>query len=31
MELQIAGKNMELTPAARRYIERKLGKLNRHL
>ena len=31
MELQIAGKNMELTPAMRRYIERKLGKLNRHL
>jgi len=31
MELQITGKNMELTPAARRYIERKLGKLNRHL
>jgi len=31
MELQIAGKNIELTPAARRYIERKLGRLNRHL
>jgi len=31
MELQITGKNIELTPAARRYIERKLGKLNRHL
>jgi len=31
MELQITGKNMELTPAVRRYIERKLGKLNRHL
>jgi len=31
MELQITGKNMELTPAVRRYIERKLGRLNRHL
>ncbi len=31
MGLQITGKNMELTPAVRRYIERKLGKLNRHL
>ena len=31
MELQITGKNMELTPAMRHYIERKLGKLNRHL
>ena len=31
MELQITGKNLELTPAIRRYIERKLGKLNRHL
>ncbi len=31
MELQIAGTNMELTPAVRRYIERKLGKLNKHL
>ena len=31
MELQITGKNMELTPAVRRYIERKLGKLTRHL
>jgi len=31
MELQITGKNMELTPAVRRYIERKLDKLNRHL
>ena len=31
MELQITGKNMELTPTVRRYIERKLGKLNRHL
>ena len=31
MELQIMGKNIELTPAVRRYLERKLGKLNRHL
>lgn len=31
MELQIAGTNMELTPAVHRYVERKLGKLNRHL
>jgi len=31
MELKITGKNMELTPTVRRYIERKLGKLNRYL
>lgn len=31
MELKIAGTNMELTPAVHRYVERKLGKLNRHL
>ncbi len=31
MELQIAGTNMEVTPAAQSYIERKLGKLDRHL
>ena len=31
MELQITGTNMEITTALRRYIERKLGKLNRHL
>jgi putative sigma-54 modulation protein len=31
MELQITGKNMEPTPAVRRYIEHKLGKLERHL
>ena len=31
MELQIAGTNIELAPAVRRYIERKLGKLSRHL
>ncbi len=31
MELQITGKNLELAPEVRDYIERKLGKLNRHL
>lgn len=31
MELQIAGTNMELTPAVQRRIERKLGKLDKHL
>ena len=31
MELQITGKNVELAPAVRRYIERKLGKLGRYL
>jgi putative sigma-54 modulation protein len=31
MELQITGKNMEIDPWVRSYIERKLGKLNRHL
>jgi putative sigma-54 modulation protein len=31
MELQIAGTNMEITPVVRRYVERKLGKLNRHM
>ena len=31
MELQITGQNIELSPAVRRYIGRKLGKLNRHL
>ena len=31
MELQITGKNTELSPDVRGYIERKLGKLNRHL
>jgi len=31
MELQIAGQNIDLPPAVRRYIERKLGRLNRHL
>jgi putative sigma-54 modulation protein len=31
MELQITGKNVELTPTLRQFIERKLGKLGRHL
>ncbi len=31
MELVISGKNTELTPEARAYIERKLGKLNHYL
>jgi len=31
MELQITGTNTEITPAAQRYIGRKIGKLNRHL
>jgi len=31
MGLQIAGTNVELTPAVQRYAERKLGKLERHL
>jgi len=31
MELHITGKNMELSPEVRSYIERKLGKLSRHL
>jgi len=31
MELQITGKNIELTPALRQFIEHKLGKLGRHL
>jgi putative sigma-54 modulation protein len=30
MELQITGTNTEATPAVRRYIERKVGKLERH-
>lgn len=30
MELQIAGTNMELTPEIQRYVEGKLGKLDRH-
>ncbi len=31
MELQIVSQNTELSPAVRRYIERKLGQFNRHL
>src|SRR3989304_3819611 len=31
MELQITGKNIELSEEVRRYIEHKLGRLNRHL
>ena len=31
MELQINGKNVELSPTVRSYIERKFGKLNRRL
>lgn len=31
MELQIAGTNTVITPDAQRYIERKLGKLDKHL
>ena len=31
MEIQITGKNIELTPELRQFIERKLGKLSCHL
>jgi putative sigma-54 modulation protein len=31
MELQITGTNIEISPATRQYIERKLNKLNKHL
>jgi len=31
MELQITGKNIEVSPAIRSYVELKLGKLSRHL
>ncbi len=31
MELQITGKNIELTPVVREYVERKLGKLNQRV
>jgi len=31
MEPQITGKNIDLSPAARHYVERKLAKLSRHL
>jgi putative sigma-54 modulation protein len=30
MELKITGTNLELQPAAQRYVERKLGKLDKH-
>jgi putative sigma-54 modulation protein len=31
MEMQIAGKNLELSPAIRSYITKKMEKINRHL
>jgi len=31
MELQITGKNIDLSPTVRRYVERKLVRLSRHL
>jgi putative sigma-54 modulation protein len=31
MELQMAAKNVEMTPTLRQYIQRKIGKLTRHL
>ena len=31
MELQIISENVQLAPEVRHYIERKLGKLGRHL
>ncbi len=31
MDLKVTGKNIELTPELNQYIEKKLGKLNRHL
>lgn len=31
MALQITGTNLEISPAVRRYVERKFGKLNRHM
>ena len=31
MELQVTGQNIELSPAVRRRIERKMDRLNRHL
>ncbi|MBN1366818.1 MAG: ribosome-associated translation inhibitor RaiA [Dehalococcoidales bacterium] len=31
MDLKITGKNVEVTPELNQYIEKKLGKLNRHL
>src|SRR3990172_9299158 len=31
MELKISGTNTEIKPVTRQYIERKLGKLNKHM
>ena len=31
MELQVTGKNVDLSPTVRHYVERKLGKVSRHL
>lgn len=31
MELKVTGKNIDLTPEVNKYIQRKLGKLSRHL
>jgi len=31
MDLQIASKNIDMTPALRQYVERKIGKFTRHL
>jgi len=31
MAMQLTGKNIELTPKIRQYVDKKLGKLNRHL
>ena len=31
MELHISGKNMEISEAIRQHIEKKMGKLSRHL
>ena len=31
MELQLTGKNVKITPTVRRYVERKVDKLSRHL
>lgn len=31
MDLQMTGTNIEITPEAQQYVERKLGKINKHL
>ncbi len=31
MELQLSGTNIEINPEAQQYVERKLGKINKHL